>query len=389
MEAREGAISLFVENLPERLYRKGLWFAFARCHGPHPWGHDQRTQGGPIRHQQQPGGPGRHQHPWDSLRCHLLHVGPAPCHPTWPTPRCSRSFLNRYGNKITKMKNFEEANRVTQRLNGATLYGSRLVVKIARNNQGEGWKRNTTERSQSTEYKKTGIGMDDEAIVQKVIEMGIGDINVQRLGAKTYLLTIMDEELSQMLEDINWSYLKEILSDVIPWSEKTSYSERATSLEIRGLPLHSTVLISTNQVKRVDEVIEVEIGDRVFQVGVKEIGFNDGTSYPLCNQWKKEGKSCEKSDESVEVLNVMCPEKDHIKCLNREKENCGDKIMEAELIGGVSKDEKLTGFHVNGDEESNKKVCTPGHDEKIGVTIVGDENEAIKDLVSLELEKGV
>ncbi|KAK8658930.1 hypothetical protein V6N13_029149 [Hibiscus sabdariffa] len=375
------------------------------------------------------------------------------------------------------MKNLEEANRVTQRLNGATLYGSRLVVKIARDNDGQGWKKNTTCRSQSTEYKKTGIGLDDEAVVQKLrtmisteedigkekfkriighvenedlwnlrrclvgvmdmvcsvssihsrlLKWGLGDINVQRLGAKMYLLTIMDEELSQMLEDVNWSYLKEIFSDVIPWSEKTSYSDRATWLEIRGLLLHywnsvslkkvvdlwgvfeavgendnhslycekAMVLISTNQVKRIDEVIEVDIGDRVFQVGVKEIGFNDGTSYPLCNQWKKEEKSCDESvsestsdlkldsrqkrheavevdrscsDKEVEVINVMCAEKDRINCLNREKEDCGDIIMEAELMGGVSKDENLTAFHVNGDEESNKKVCSLGHDEKVAV----------------------
>ncbi|KAK8504679.1 hypothetical protein V6N12_046928 [Hibiscus sabdariffa] len=68
---------------------------------------------------------------------------------------------------FVRMKILEEANRVTQRLHGATLYGSRMVVKIARDNQGRGWKRNTTCRSKSTEYKKTGFGMDDEAIVQK------------------------------------------------------------------------------------------------------------------------------------------------------------------------------------------------------------------------------
>ncbi|KAL4271259.1 hypothetical protein GQ457_13G026050 [Hibiscus cannabinus] len=423
-------ISLFVENLPERLHWKGLWFAFAR-HGE------------------------------------VVNV--------YIARKKSRGG-KRFG--FVRMKNLEEADRVTQRLNGAIFYGSRLVVKIARDNRGQGWKRNTTGRSQSTEFKKTGITMDDEAVVQKVrirvsteedigkenfkriighvenedlwnlrrclvgvmdmvcsvssihsrlLKWGLGDINVQRLGAKTYLLTIMDEELSQMLEDVNWSYLKEIFSDVIPWSEKTSYIERATWLEIRGLPLHcwnsvslkkvadlwgvfealgenvkhsldcekATVLISTNQVKKIDEVIEVEIGDRVFQVGVKEIGFNDGTLYPLCNQRKKTEKSFEKSDESVsesvsdlkldsekkrleaveddrscsgtevEVLNAMCAEKDRIKILNRENEICGDKIIEAELMGGVSKDQNLTAIHGYGDEESNKKVCSLGHDEKL------------------------
>ncbi|KAK8987970.1 hypothetical protein V6N11_065574 [Hibiscus sabdariffa] len=36
-------------------------------------------------------------------------------------------------------------------------------------------------------------------------------------------------------------------------------------------------------------------------------------------------------------------------------------------MGGVSKDENLTAFLVNGDEESNKKVCSLGHDENMAV----------------------
>ncbi|KAK8652711.1 hypothetical protein V6N13_126736 [Hibiscus sabdariffa] len=398
-EAREGTISLFVENLPERLHWIGLWFAFAR-HGEvvNVYIARKRSRGG-----------------------------------------------KRFG--FVRMKNLEEADHVTQRLNGAILYGSRLVVKLARDNQGQGCKRNTTEDIGKGKFKRIIGHVENEdlrnlrrclagvmdmvcsvsSIHSRLLKWGLGDINVQRLGAKTYRLTIMDEELSQMLEDVNWSYLKEIFSDVIPWSEKTSYNERATWLEIRGLPLHcwnnvslkkvadlwevfealgendkhspdcekATILISTIQVKKIDEVIEVEIGDRVFQVGVKEIGFNDGTLYPLCNQRKKKEKSYEKSDESVsesvsdlkldsekkrleaveddrscsgtevEVLNAMCAEKDHIKFLNRENEICGDKIIEAELMGGVSKDQILTAIHGNGDEESNKKVCTLGHDEKL------------------------
>ncbi|KAK8989222.1 hypothetical protein V6N11_063660 [Hibiscus sabdariffa] len=190
-EAREGVISLFVENLPERLHWKGFWFAFAR-HG-------------------------------DVMSVYIAR-------------RRSRGG-KRFG--FVRMKNSEEADRVIQRLNGATLYGSRLVVKIARDKQGQSWERNTTGKSHSTDYKKIGIGMEDEAVVQKV-----------------------------------------------------------------------RTRVST----------EVDI------VGVKEIGFNDGTSYPLCNQWKKEEKSCEKLDES---------------------------------------DEKLTAFHENGVEESIKKDSTLDLVEKV------------------------
>ncbi|KAK8511064.1 hypothetical protein V6N12_033346 [Hibiscus sabdariffa] len=202
-EAREGTISLFVENLPERLHWKGLWFAFAR-HGE------------------------------------VVNV--------YIARKKSRGD-KRFG--FVRMKNLEETNRVTQRLNGAILYGSRLVVKIARDNQGQSWKRNTTGRSQSTEFKKTGIIMDDEAVVQK------------------------------------------------------------------------------------------------------EIGFNDGTLYPLCNQRKKTEKSFEKSDESVS-----------------------------------ESDQNLTAIHGYGDEESNKKVCSLGHDEKLTAgNSVGTQRVISVEKVSQKINK--
>ncbi|KAK8648762.1 hypothetical protein V6N13_129505 [Hibiscus sabdariffa] len=154
-------------------------------------------------------------------------------------------------------------------------------------------------------------------IHDKLLKWGLGDINVQRLGAKSFLLTIMDEDLAEMLEDVNWSYLKEIFSEVMPWSEKLIFKERATWLEIRGLPLHcwngtslrriaeswgkfealgananhtldcekATVLISTDQVRRIEEIIKIEVGENLFPVYVREIGFADGTNYPLCNNW--------------------------------------------------------------------------------------------------------
>ncbi|KAK8675028.1 hypothetical protein V6N13_033101 [Hibiscus sabdariffa] len=52
-----------------------------------------------------------------------------------------------------------------------------------------------------------GMVCNVSSIHSRLLKWGLGDINVQRLGAKTYLLTIMDEELSHMLEDVNWPYL--------------------------------------------------------------------------------------------------------------------------------------------------------------------------------------
>ncbi|KAK8691510.1 hypothetical protein V6N13_075020 [Hibiscus sabdariffa] len=175
----------------------------------------------------------------------------------------------------------------------------------------------------------------------RLMKWGLGEINVQRLGAKSYLLTILDEELFLMLEDVNWSYLKEIFSDIKPWSEKTSYNERATWLEVRGLPLHCwngvslkkiaeiwglfealqvnanhshdcekvTVLIITRQVRRIEEMIELEVGDKVFPVYVRELGFADGISYPQCNTWNGDKGKVENQEESKSSSNKKSDEK--------------------------------------------------------------------------------
>ncbi|KAK8613648.1 hypothetical protein V6N13_101405 [Hibiscus sabdariffa] len=121
-EGKQGVISLYVENLPESLNWKGLWFAFAR-HGEvvNVYIARKRSIGG-----------------------------------------------KRFG--FVRMENMGDANRAIQRLNGFTLYGSRLVVKIARDKHC--WKRNTAGRSLSPEPKQTWNGKDDDVVVKKMIAKG-------------------------------------------------------------------------------------------------------------------------------------------------------------------------------------------------------------------------
>ncbi|KAK8658921.1 hypothetical protein V6N13_029140 [Hibiscus sabdariffa] len=73
-------------------------------------------------------------------------------------------------------------------------------------------------------------------ISNRLLKWGLGEIKVQRMGAKLFLLMIKDDDLYLMLEDLDWSYLKEISSDIKPWSEMLSCRERATWLEVSGLP---------------------------------------------------------------------------------------------------------------------------------------------------------
>ncbi|KAK8619435.1 hypothetical protein V6N13_133395 [Hibiscus sabdariffa] len=171
--------------------------------------------------------------------------------------------------------------------------------------------------------------------------------------------------------------------------------ERATWLEIRGLPLHcwngvtlkkiaglwgsfealgendkhtmdcekARVLIITNQVRRIEDIIDVEVGDNMFQVSVREVGFNDGTSYPLCKNGNNEMVESEKTDESTcnsKSDTVRCNEEEKVdrsrsgteeemfqamwidrNCINgdsRDKESSRGQIKLSELVGGELKD---------------------------------------------------
>ncbi|KAK8582683.1 hypothetical protein V6N13_069455 [Hibiscus sabdariffa] len=261
------------------------------------------------------------------------------------------------------------------------------------------------------------------SINNRLLNWGLGEIKVQRMGAKSFLLTIEDEDLYLMLEDLEWSYLKEIFNDIRPWSESINYRERATWLEVKGLPLHVwhavtlkkiaklwgsfdamgvnanhsrdcekvTVLISTDQVKKIEEVVEIEVGDKIFEIGVVELGFSDDTATALgknviadkvnCDviqesesetdtislQDKKEvvddDRSCSGTEE--EALNVMCAEKDLINCLNREMESLRDQINEEELMVGNSKVEKKTAKCVDSEEADKKRDCKLVHDENV------------------------
>ncbi|KAK8604718.1 hypothetical protein V6N13_099649 [Hibiscus sabdariffa] len=105
---RQEVVSLFVENLPETLHWKGLWFSFAR-----------------------------HR---DVVNAYIA--------------RKRSRWGKRFG--FVRMKNLEEAERVIQRLHGFILYGSKLSVKRARNKYG--WERMVVGRTQCNKKGTMGVG---------------------------------------------------------------------------------------------------------------------------------------------------------------------------------------------------------------------------------------
>ncbi|KAK8675058.1 hypothetical protein V6N13_033131 [Hibiscus sabdariffa] len=134
-----------------------------------------------------------------------------------------------------------------------------------------------------------------------------------------------------LLEDLDWSYLKEIFREVGPWSESLQRSERATWLEISGVPLHCwnhttlkrvaelwgtfeafgenashlldcekvTILVITNRDKKIEEVIEIEVDNMIYNVHVMEIGFSDNSAFFQSSKVKQSLRD-EKTNQGLE-----------------------------------------------------------------------------------------
>ncbi|KAK8589114.1 hypothetical protein V6N12_023520 [Hibiscus sabdariffa] len=157
-----------------------------------------------------------------------------------------------------------------------------------------------------------------------------------------------------------------------------------------------SILIATNVARRIEEVIEVEIGDIVFQVGVKEVGFNDGTSYPLCNTGIRSLSKSEGSDESTgvsksdsgtrvdvecsdrsrpsmeeEALQTMCTERNGINGVSRDEEALMGQINLSELMGGEPNTLPVTSIEGLEKAGSRGSVDLRGINEEIGEDCVG------------------
>ncbi|KAK8655601.1 hypothetical protein V6N13_108175 [Hibiscus sabdariffa] len=166
----------------------------------------------------------------------------------------------------------------SERLNGFSVYGYKLTVKKAYQNRrggvrvkkGEQVQPRIEERNQDifnkvrnpsrdASLKKVTGHVNDEDLwnlqncfvgettsvcsVKSIADMleawGLNGIRVQRMGGKTFLLSFEYKDLFIMLEDLQWAYLKEIYCNVVMWSKDLRTPNRATWIEVRGLPLHT------------------------------------------------------------------------------------------------------------------------------------------------------
>ncbi|KAK8635560.1 hypothetical protein V6N13_004294 [Hibiscus sabdariffa] len=195
----------------------------------------------------------------------------------------------------------------------------------------------------------------------------------------------------------------------MPWFEILIFNERATWLEVRGLPLHCwnsvnlkkivevwcsfeslwvnanhtidcekvTVLITTMDARRINECIDMEIGDKISVISISKLSFSDDSDRPGDKRWKsaKEESDDLKDVESISDVNspkrgtvgddrcssgteldaikAMCAKREYDDYFHREKNGLGSRRIGEEGLGGSSK--KETADCGNRNEEGNKE----------------------------------
>ncbi|KAL4298274.1 hypothetical protein GQ457_12G029320 [Hibiscus cannabinus] len=288
-----------------------------------------------------------------------------------------------------------DATRAIERLHGFNLYGSPISVSFAKyeskssywrkvrpsgyRNQGYNFEQGEPSGNKGGEISKKQFESnnlenaeqkrENSSIELKSLDMssmlnegkhwilGLWGNYSEKDGGKWFLLSIEDEDLYLMLEDVNWSHLREIFEGAMPWSENLKHIDRTIWLEVSGIPLHCwnhvtlrrlaelwgsfedvgenfnmkkdcekvTILISTGFVKEIEEQVEIEVGDiRYLQnivyfptVRVKEIGLSDNSSSVLRVSPKENGEETHKplndvtsSDSSSFSSRRRSPEKE-------------------------------------------------------------------------------
>ncbi|KAK8652479.1 hypothetical protein V6N13_126511 [Hibiscus sabdariffa] len=281
------------------------------------------------------------------------------------------------------------------------------------------------------------------SIMLRMQEWGLAEIDIKRLDGKSYLLSFDNDELYTMLEDVNWSYLKEIFLEVHPWTEKARYDARATWLELFGLPLHCwnhetikrlaelwgsfealgenankvidcesiSVLITTSHVRRIEENVEIEVGDDIYVVRVREIGFKDDSSGKTGTTMKEERRteckvkvdSCESSSSSSESQHDKAAEpeseshrgkeEDELNAvvlgnLNNHDNSCdivelNSRLEESEMKGINAKNNKINQHILSREEDITASIQRfDGVESKVFVADNWQKVESVKSKVT-------
>ncbi|MBA0753769.1 hypothetical protein Gogos_020940 [Gossypium gossypioides] len=144
-------------------------------------------------------------------------------------------------------------------------------------------------RLKSVEVEKIGMNK------MKVVE-GLEELIVKSIQGRYFLIEILKKR--------GWAYLKEFFINIEPWSEKFKVKEKASWIEVSGIPVHCwnyqtfkrvaglwgeiiamgenmtmannfekmDILILIKQAYNLEEVIMLEVGNDLFPIRIKEKG---------------------------------------------------------------------------------------------------------------------
>ncbi|KAK8558181.1 hypothetical protein V6N13_073854 [Hibiscus sabdariffa] len=130
--------------------------------------------------------------------------------------------------------------------------------------------------------------------------------------------------------------------------------------------------------RRIEEVIQIEAGEKIFPVYVRELGFSDGTSYLLCKNFCKSRREPVKHDDSESISNSNLEEKgtsakEGGRCLSGTEGEVlesmyvekDDYFLEIELPRTLYNEKELTGGVPNGDLVIKVKEATALKEKEI------------------------
>ncbi|KAH1064456.1 hypothetical protein J1N35_029443 [Gossypium stocksii] len=150
----------------------------------------------------------------------------------------------------------------------------------------------------------TAMCCDSKSLFEIIVRNGLGEIKIRRIQGRHFFIEIPNVELFNVLKQNDWAYLREFFIKIERWSKKTMVVERASWIEACGIPLHCwnyssfkrivdvrgelislgenstwvkrydkmSMLVSINQLERIDELIYLEVRKIKFPIRVVEMG---------------------------------------------------------------------------------------------------------------------
>ncbi|KAK8585423.1 hypothetical protein V6N13_050402 [Hibiscus sabdariffa] len=216
-----------------------------------------------------------------------------------------------------------------------------------------------------------------EEVKRRLHNWGLGDFVIKSMGEHRFLIDINDDELLRLMEEQQWSMLKEVFLEVCYWSEEFKVPVRTTWVEVVGMPLHCwnymtfkriaecwgslvalgeninqsqgcekmSLLIQTNQLKKIEDIIGIEVGNEVYEVRIYEayIIKVSTSSLKSCLGEKDDRKIVSETGETVssgdnpigidEAINVVCMGKSSHDYESTQNKDESRSIGEPDLVG--------------------------------------------------------